>query len=278
MKNHPAADIFPMMSDEELQDLVADIKAHGLIHPIIIDDQDLVIDGRNRLAACKLAKVDPTFEKLNGGHDALAYIVSANLARRNLTKGQQAMAYAMIYPDAEKRGRGNKAKSAATAEFSGRRLRDARTVLRHSHKLAEAVIKGTISLDEALETVKEEERRLESSEVQIARLRTIAPDLADQVDEQRLKLAEALAAYDARKKERDNAERAATGQLAQLIILLNPGKAKPAEIAQEWFDDINPKFWNVPTIELSKKTVAACAEVLNTFAELWAKRKTEKGD
>jgi hypothetical protein len=47
------------------------------------------------------SKVEPRFEKLNG-HDALAYIVSANLARRNLTNGQQAMALAMIYPKGKK--------------------------------------------------------------------------------------------------------------------------------------------------------------------------------
>jgi hypothetical protein len=40
--------------------------------------------------------VEPRFEPLNG-RDPVAYIVSANLARRNLTKGQQAMALAMIY-------------------------------------------------------------------------------------------------------------------------------------------------------------------------------------
>src|SRR5271155_5626926 len=101
MKVHPAADIFPIMSDEELKDLAADIEANGLIHPVIVDADDQVIDGRNRLAACKLAGVKPTFEKLNG-QDPLAYIVSANLARRNLTKGQQAMAYAKIYPEGKR--------------------------------------------------------------------------------------------------------------------------------------------------------------------------------
>ena len=29
---HPAADVFPMMSDEEIDDLAADIKKHGLSH------------------------------------------------------------------------------------------------------------------------------------------------------------------------------------------------------------------------------------------------------
>jgi hypothetical protein len=47
-----------------------------------------------------------------------------------LTKGQQAMALAMIYPDAEKRGRSNKSKArnlAETAKFSRRRLNEARS-------------------------------------------------------------------------------------------------------------------------------------------------------
>jgi hypothetical protein len=32
---HPAADVFPMMSDEEINDLAADIKKHGLARPIV---------------------------------------------------------------------------------------------------------------------------------------------------------------------------------------------------------------------------------------------------
>src|SRR6516165_3714670 len=54
---------------------------------------------------------------------ALAYIVSANLNRRNLTKGQQAMALAMIYPEpARGRGKTDDAKKhAETSSFSYRR-------------------------------------------------------------------------------------------------------------------------------------------------------------
>ena len=95
MNVHPLADLFPMMPDEELQELASHIQANGLIHPIVIKDGQ-IIDGRNRLAACQLAKVEPKFEELNG-RDAAAYIVGANLKRRNLSKGQQAMGLAMVY-------------------------------------------------------------------------------------------------------------------------------------------------------------------------------------
>lgn len=55
--------------------------------------------------------------------------VSVNINRRHMTAAQRAMATAMIYADADKRGRGNKGKAAASAGFSERRLRDARAVL-----------------------------------------------------------------------------------------------------------------------------------------------------
>ena len=42
----------------------------------------------------------PEFSKLNG-HDPVAFILSSNIARRHMTKGQQAMAVAMIYPEVE---------------------------------------------------------------------------------------------------------------------------------------------------------------------------------
>ncbi len=89
--------------------------------------------------SAKIAGVKPTFEKLKG-QDPLAYIISANLARRNLTKGQQAMALAMVYPDPEKGGRGEN--SLLSKGFSLARLSQARTVLRYSRKLAEGKLDG----------------------------------------------------------------------------------------------------------------------------------------
>jgi ParB-like chromosome segregation protein Spo0J len=48
---HPVTDLFPTLPDEELKDLAADIAERGLLHPI-------VLDGRNRYAACQLAGVE----------------------------------------------------------------------------------------------------------------------------------------------------------------------------------------------------------------------------
>jgi hypothetical protein len=51
LKNHPYADLFPMMSTAELEALTADIAANGLRHPIV-RYKGMVLDGRNRLLAC----------------------------------------------------------------------------------------------------------------------------------------------------------------------------------------------------------------------------------
>jgi hypothetical protein len=54
----------------------------------------VLIDGRNRFAACNLAGVEPDFETLPDGIDPVAYILSSNINRRHMNKGQQAMAIA----------------------------------------------------------------------------------------------------------------------------------------------------------------------------------------
>jgi len=63
---HPVADLFPMMTDEELADLAADIKANRLIQPIVIDQKGLLIDGRNRAKACEIAGIEPTVRMFEG--------------------------------------------------------------------------------------------------------------------------------------------------------------------------------------------------------------------
>jgi hypothetical protein len=64
-------------------------------------------------------EVEPRYQWLNG-HDPEAFIVSVNVARRNMSKGQQAMALAMIYPEDDgKGGRGKKGDTANLQESWG---------------------------------------------------------------------------------------------------------------------------------------------------------------
>ena len=58
-KAHPAAELFPLMDKAELKELAADIKKNGLIAGIVRDKDGVILDGRNRLAACRVAGVEP---------------------------------------------------------------------------------------------------------------------------------------------------------------------------------------------------------------------------
>jgi hypothetical protein len=106
---------------------------------------------------CEIAEIEPRFEKRDlNGHDARALIVSLNVARRNLKKGQQAMALAMIYPEPERRGRGKTKQRVdeTSTLFSAKRSQLTRVVLQHSRELAWDVLKDVTPLDDAVRTVK----------------------------------------------------------------------------------------------------------------------------
>ena len=60
---HPAAELFPLMSEPELRELGEDIQANGLQAPIVLYKGKL-LDGRNRLDAMELVGIK--FEI--GGH------------------------------------------------------------------------------------------------------------------------------------------------------------------------------------------------------------------
>jgi len=86
---HPLADVFPLMEGAEFDELVADIKAHGLREHIVLHD-GRILDGRNRYRACLAAGVPHT--TTNGDArigDPAAYVISANIRRRHLTAEQK---------------------------------------------------------------------------------------------------------------------------------------------------------------------------------------------
>jgi ParB-like chromosome segregation protein Spo0J len=91
---HPICLLIPSADEDELQDLTDDIRAHGLIAPIVLFE-GMILDGRNRAAACERAGVAPRYVSFEGGReDALILVVSHNLKRRHLTK--QAIADSLV--------------------------------------------------------------------------------------------------------------------------------------------------------------------------------------
>ncbi len=96
---HDAANIFPMMSDEQIDELAADIEANGQKFPIELYDGK-IIDGRNRyMAIMRLDDIEPDFYETDlEGQSAVSYTLSMNLHRRHLDESQKAMVAARAKP------------------------------------------------------------------------------------------------------------------------------------------------------------------------------------
>jgi transposase-like protein len=89
LKSHPFADLVPPMRDSEYEDLKADIKANGLLMPIVLFEGK-ILDGRHRLCACRDVDVEPRFtEGTDWIGDPAGFVLSANLHRRHLTAEQK---------------------------------------------------------------------------------------------------------------------------------------------------------------------------------------------
>jgi hypothetical protein len=113
---HPAADLFPLLGDDELRELADDIKANDLHEKVKIierprrrpdagtsnleDFEQVVLDGRNRLDAMELAglpifsrdttEIDPELiEVVSPETDPVAYVIGVNIRRRHLTGEQK---------------------------------------------------------------------------------------------------------------------------------------------------------------------------------------------
>lgn len=88
MKFHPLAECLPMLPGHELEDLINDIRKNGLRNPVTIFEKK-ILDGRNRYAACKKAKVKIRYEDY-AGDDPVGFVVSNNINRRHLPAAKRA--------------------------------------------------------------------------------------------------------------------------------------------------------------------------------------------
>ena len=182
---HPVASMFPLLESgsDQFKKLVVSIKHNGLWHPIVLDAEGRILDGRNRMRACIEAGVEPKFvnfadlklgiNKAGKPVDEAEYACEENFARRDLTPDQRVMITALYseYLDAIDRGapKGNKnaakkqgdqvvpakaepktrAKLAKKANVSERKAQQALNVGRKKPDLAKKVAAGKMKLSEA---------------------------------------------------------------------------------------------------------------------------------
>lgn len=95
MRVHPFADKFPLLPEEDLHGLTESIRAHGLRHPIVLDDTGRILDGRNRQRACDRLGIKPDYITY-AGNDFAEYVIDCNTMRRHMSVGARAMATALV--------------------------------------------------------------------------------------------------------------------------------------------------------------------------------------
>jgi hypothetical protein len=105
LKVHPAAELFPLLSADELKEFAEDIRKNGLRAQIILGTDGRLLDGRNRLDALALLGClepggPPTGLRIKDsdkdhlcaytdGGDPFEIVLSLNLHRRHLTPKQK---------------------------------------------------------------------------------------------------------------------------------------------------------------------------------------------
>lgn len=182
---HPVASIFPMMSEDELSALAADIKNNGQQSHVVVAWADesmtetILLDGRNRSRACEILGTEPNVELFSSVFIPLddfgPMIVSWNLHRRHLSASQRAMIaveYERVFAEQAKRrmlagvkpdpaeslpegspGTGRRKESVDEAgdlfNVSGRTVRDAKYVSENDPDLAEKVKADEVSASAA---------------------------------------------------------------------------------------------------------------------------------
>jgi hypothetical protein len=152
---HPLAETFPLMEGEGYAELVADIKANGLLEPIVIFDGK-ILDGRNRYRACLDAGEPLNVVELSPNDDPVAFVISRNVHRRHLTESQRAIAAAKLANMARGGFRSDAINADRSGESADLRIsqEDAAKALnvsrRSVQKAAKAIKEGTPDLVEAV--------------------------------------------------------------------------------------------------------------------------------
>lgn len=211
LKNHPAADAWPMMDEERYAELRADIEMNGQREPITLCD-GMILDGRNRYRACVDLGIEPLTRQYAG--DPWAFAWSLNGARRDLEATVRALIFKRCEDGSAKwvkrlakiAEEGNRKKSAAAQEGRvGRAAAKSKQTLVAAHDDQRQKSGG--------KAVAREARAAEAkvSPATMARADQIAkrPDLEQKVVAGKMKPAEALREIRSEKRRKELKEAAA---------------------------------------------------------------------
>ncbi len=195
---HPLAASFPDMEGVEFEQLKSSMKK-GQQNPVIMHG-NVLLDGRNRLNACRALGISVKAIQWNGSGTPEELIIALNLHRRHLTASQRAALAVKLLPAleleaAERRGArtdirekiplcGKAVDLAGTqVGVSGKTVAKARKIAEASEETYQELLSGKLTLAQAAKEIKAadapesqpESKRLTALDV-IEKLVRIAPD------------------------------------------------------------------------------------------------------
>jgi hypothetical protein len=177
-----------MLSDAEQVALSANVKAVGLLNPIVLLDNK-VLDGRNRLRACLQASVEPHFVEYSSTISPVEWVLSQNSQRRQLTPSQRARialaatnllaaeakqrqlaaqnndaarAVVATLPEQASAGR-SRDKAAALVGCSPRLVQDIKLIAHHAPALLAQIESGAMTVNAAARQVKKQQQPVSES-------------------------------------------------------------------------------------------------------------------
>lgn len=187
LQQHPLGKLLPAMSAEEYEYTKADIQKNGQREAIILL-AGMVLDGWHRYRICLDLGIEPKVKTLGRKADALAEVLSRNLARRQLSPGQWygvLLKIAEEYPDV--------AASLAAVKADAKKRLVAGTPSPHQRIRSSEVIGRLAGVGHA--TVE-----------RVDRLKKLSPKLFDEMVEGKTTLSDAIqhAAMEVRRQKQDN--------------------------------------------------------------------------
>lgn len=269
---HPYADKFPILAEADLADLAESIRTNGLRQPVVLTEDGLILDGRNRAAACAQVGIEPETVVYDGS-DLAEFVIDCNVTRRNMSTGARAMSTALVLAADGQRQEGRWAYGELHGSVQSQprgfrsRLNECGVVLDFTPDAAERVVAGDLALNAAFEQADQIRRSAEADKVRERELKKrerdeakaeaernarIVADLTEAEQDQYVDLIEsgamppasAWAAYmEDTRKEREakaqakrNAEQAAGGIARSVMALhaLTDAAALDRFLATEW--------------------------------------------
>jgi N6-adenosine-specific RNA methylase IME4 len=177
---HAQAELVPSMGADEYRAFVADVARHGVLVPLEITAESVVLDGRERLRAARELGLEEVPVRVVAPANELEHMLRAAILRRQLTASQRAalavelQQYRELQADGRARQRANLRQlaevatlpprgktrdlAAAWAGVSARTLQDAASIHAHDPELFERVKNGQVAVALAARRVRRAQR------------------------------------------------------------------------------------------------------------------------